>query len=155
MGKFPCSGVVLTLSSGRHMYNAILCYPPPPTLLLGRMPPFFLYDWRRDPLLCYPPLHYCWGRCCPFFIRLAARSSTPPYTSGGANAARFLYGWLNDPLLCYPPYDTIRADATRLFSYGWLRDPLLCYPRYTPVGRPFTVLPPTLHLGEMLPVLVR
>ena len=42
----------------------------------------FLYGWMRDPLLCYPPLHYCWGRCCSFFIRLAAQPSTvlPPPT---------------------------------------------------------------------------
>ena len=32
-----------------------------------------------NPTLCYPPLHYCWGRCCPFyFIRMAALSSTVP-----------------------------------------------------------------------------
>ena len=45
------------------------------------------------------------------------------------------------------PYTTIRADAARLFIYGWRRDPLMCYPPYTPVGRPFTVIPPYTNLG--------
>ena len=37
------------------------------------------------------------------------------------------------------PYTTVGADAA-CFLYGWLRDPLLRYP------------PPTLLLGQMLPV---
>ena len=69
--------------------------------------------------LLYPPLHYCWGGCYPFFF----------------------YGWRRDPLLCYPPYTTVGADAAR-FSYGWLRDPLLCAPPTRRVEQPFTVLPP-------------
>ena len=39
-----------------------------------------------------------------------------------------------------PRYTTVGADAA-CFSYGWLRNALLCYP------------PPTLILGQMLPVL--
>ena len=37
VGKLLRSSVVLTLSSDWHIYN---------------------------PLLCYPPVHYCWGECC-------------------------------------------------------------------------------------------
>ena len=54
VGELLCLGVVLTLSSGWHMCN--------PRADASR----FLYGWRRDPLLCYPPLHYRWGRCCLF-----------------------------------------------------------------------------------------
>ena len=52
----------------------------PPTLLLGQMLPVF-YTVVCAIFYCATlPLHYCWGRCCPF-----------------------LYGWRRDPLLCYPP----------------------------------------------------
>ena len=123
VGKLPCSGVVLTLSSGWHMYNDILCYPSPPTLLLGQMLPVFqlpVFHTVGGTILYFatPPLHYSWGRCCPFFIRLAARSSTvlpPPtlllgdpslYTEPRLNAAYF--GAMSvdvsgDPFLCCPP----------------------------------------------------
>ena len=139
---------------------------PPPTLLLGQMlpvfytvggailycatPPYttvgadaarFLYGRLRDPLLRYPPLHHCWGRCCPFFfIRLAARTSTvlpPPYTAVGTDAARLLYGRrVERPFTVLPPYTTSRLNAACFgaMSVGVLGDPSLCYP-------------PTLHLG--------
>ena len=55
---------------------------PPPYTTVASDAARFLYGWPRERLLCYPPLHYCWGRYCPFFIRLAVRSSTvlPPPT---------------------------------------------------------------------------
>ena len=116
--KLLCSSVVQTLCSDWHMYDPLLCYPPystagadaarflygwcsnlycatPPYHTVGADAARFLYGWRRDPLLCYPPRHYyCRGRCCPFFIRLAARSSTavPPPTQ-----------LLGGPSLFYPP----------------------------------------------------
>ena len=77
---------------------------------------------------------YCAG--CPFFIRLAARSSTvlPPYTTDGADAARLFYGWWRDPLLCYPSNTTVGADAARfLYTVGGA----ILYgatPPYTTVG---------------------
>ena len=98
----------------------------------------------RHPLLCYPSLHYCWGRCCPFYIRLCAilYCATPPYTTAGADAARFIYGYARSctvlPLptillgqmltvsysvgcaILYcatPPYTTVGADVAR-FLYG-------------------------------------
>ena len=96
----------------------------------------FKYAWRCDPLLCYHSLHYCWGRCCPFFLRLAAPSSTvlpsPALPLGRMLPVFYMVG--GAILYCAtPPYTTVVADAAR-FLYGWLRDPLLCYPS-------------TLHLG--------
>ena len=102
--------------------GAILyCATPPPTLILGQMlpvfctagcailhcatPPYtivradaarFLYGCLSDPLLCYPPLHYCW----------ATFHCATPYTAPRLNAAGFgatSVGVLVDPSLCYPP----------------------------------------------------
>ena len=144
---------------------AILYCATPPYTTVGADAARIVYGWLRDALLCYPLLHYCWGRCCLIFKRLAARSATvlPPlhYRWGRccpyciqlaarsstvqlpptlllADAARRLYGWLI--LYCAtPPYTTVRADAARRL-YGWPRDPILCYP------------PLHLMLGQMLPV---
>ena len=109
---------------------------PPPTLLLSDAARF-LYGWRRDPLLCYPPPHYCWGRCCPFFIRL-----------------------VREPLLSYPPLRYCRGRCCPFFIWLAARTSTVLPPPYTTVGqvlpvflygrrvgRPFTVLPSTLHLG--------
>ena len=113
-------------------YSTVL---PPPTLLLGRMLPFF-YTVVRDPLLCYPLLHYRWGRCCPF-----------------------LYGWLRDPSLCYPPRTLLLGRMLPVFymvgarSSTVLPSPTLLLGQMLPVfliwlaGRTFIVFPPTLHLG--------
>ena len=139
-------------------------------------------------------------RCTDLVLWLAhVRSSTvlpPPETSVGADAARLLYGWLRDPLLCYPPptllleqmlpvfytvrgaiiygstppYTTVGADAGRFFlmrlaarSSTALPPPTLLLGQMLPVsytvvsvfGDPSLCFPPTLHLGLMLPVLVR
>ena len=74
--------------------GAILYCATPPYTTVG-VDARFLHGWLRDPLLLYPPLHYNWGRFCPFFfVRLAALSSTvlpPPLTL-----------LLGNPLLGYP-----------------------------------------------------
>ena len=144
------------------MYN-LYCATSPYITVGADAARFFLYGWRRDPLLCHPPLHYCWGRCCPFFLRLAARSSTvpppltlllgqmlpvfytvggailycatPPYATVGADAARFLYGWLRHHLRCSPAPTLLLGQKLLVFyTVGVLGDPPLFYP-------------PTLHLG--------
>ena len=144
-----CTDLVLWLA---HVQPATVL--PPSTLLLGRMLPVFLYGWQRDSLLCYPPLHYCWGRCCTCFIRLAARSSTVlprPTLLVGQNAARFFFYTVGCAILycATPSYTTVGRPFTVLsphsaprlnaacfgaMSVGVLGDPSLCYPS-------------TLHLG--------
>ena len=52
--------------------GAILYCATPPYTTVGADAARLLYGWLPDPLLGYPPLHYCWNGCCPFFIRLAA-----------------------------------------------------------------------------------
>ena len=121
----------------------------------------FVYGWRCDPLLCYPPPQYGGGRFFPLLILLAGRSSTvlpSPYTTVGADGARF-YTVSCAILYC------ATADAA-IFLYGWRRDPLLCHPpahycrgRCCPLfkllaGRSSTVLPRLLS-GQMLPVSMR
>ena len=81
----PCSliGTCTTLYCATPLYT-----------IVGADAARFLHGWLRDPLLCYPPLHYCWGRCCPFFFNTVGGAilycATPPYTTVGADAARFL-----------------------------------------------------------------
>ena len=89
-----------------------------------------------NPLLCYPPpLHYCWGRCCPFF----------------------LYGWLRVPLLCYRPPQYSWATLTALNPYTAPRLNAACFGAMSVgvLGEPSLCYPPTLHLNQMLIVLVR
>ena len=76
---------------------------PPPTLLLGQMLLVF-YTVGCVILYCAtPPLHYCWGRCCPF-----------------------LYGWLRDPLLCYlPTLPRLNVTCFGAMSVGVFGDPSL------------------------------
>ena len=117
--------------------GAILYCATPPTLLLGQMLPGFYMRLVREPLLSYPPLHYCWGRCCPFSIRLVREPllSYPPlhYCLGGC--CPFSYGWLRDPLLRYPPPTLLLGQMPPVFyTVGVLGDPSLCFP-------------PTLHPG--------
>ena len=104
--------------------GAILDCATPPTLVLGQMLPVFctvrdailygatplyttvgadaarfLYDWLRDPLLCYPP-NTPLER--PFTV-------LPPYTAPKSNFACFgamSVGVLGDPSRCYPLWYT-------------------------------------------------
>ena len=176
-----CGGLYCPFLYG-SLREPSLCYRPPYTTVVADAARFF-YGWcatlycptpsyttvRADAARFYtvgcaivhcatpPPLHYCWGGYCPFFIRLVRNPllSYPLYTTVGADAARFfiIYGWLRESLLRYPPlhycggrlflytagsanlycatppYTTVGADAAR-FRYG------------RRVGRPFTVLPP-------------
>ena len=97
-----------------------------------------------NPLLCCPLLHYWWGRCCPFYLRLAARSSTvipPLHCCWGKCCPFFFYGWRRDPLLCYTPLHYWWSRCYPCFFKGWLRDPLV-----------YCANPPTILLGQMLPV---
>ena len=97
--------------------DAIL-YCSSPYTTVGACCPFLIRR-RRDPLLCYPPLHYCWGRCCPFYIRLAAQSSTvlPPPTLLLGQTLPVLYALGGAILYCATlPYTTVGADSARLFS---------------------------------------
>ena len=141
VGKLLCSSVVSTLSADWHMYN---------------------------PLLCYLPLHYCWGGCCPFFIRLVREPplSYPPPTLlfGQMLPVSFLYGWCANLYCPTAPLHYCKGRCCP-FLYGWLCDFSLCYspPKlllgwmlpvfYTVGARSSTILPPpTLLLGQMLPV---
>ena len=78
VGKLLSSSVVLILPADYHMYN---------------------------PLQRYPLLYFCWGRCCPFFIRLVRKPlmSYPSLHYSWGGYCPFFTGWLHDPLLCYPP----------------------------------------------------
>ena len=89
VGKLLCSSLVLTLSADWHMNN---------------------------PLLCYLPLPYCRGGCCPFFFYAIGCAilfcATPSCTTVGADAAYFFYGrrvWR--PFIVLPPYTTHRFNA--------------------------------------------
>ena len=42
---------------------------PPATLLSGQMIPVFYSVVSANIYCSTPPLHYCWGRCCPFFLQ--------------------------------------------------------------------------------------
>ena len=98
------------------MYNPPLCYPLSTLLLKGML---FVLCCKQLAARSSNPLHYCWGRCCPFCIRLAARSSTvlsPP---------TLLLGQMLPAFLC--------AVGCAI---------LYCATPCTRVGRPFTVLPP-------------
>ena len=119
LGKLLCLSVVQTLSSDRYMYNPLLCYRLYATVEADAVRSL-LYSVGGPILYCATsPLHYCWGRCCPFCIRLAARSSTvlPPPTLLFGQTLPFFYVWL------------AARSSTVL-------------PPCTRVGRPFTVLPP-------------
>ena len=128
--------------------GAILyCDTPPYTTVGTDAARFFVYGWRRDPLLCYPPLHHCWCRCRPFFIRGAARSSTvlpPPTLLSGQMPPVFFIRLAARSCTVLPPYTApgLNAACFGAMSVGVLGEPSLGYP-------------PTLHLGQMLPVLVR
>ena len=110
-------------------------------------------------LLCYPPLHYCWGRCGPFFYTVAGAilyCATPPYATVGADAARFfvLYGCRRNPLLCYPPTLLLRQMLPVFYTVGCAI--LYCAtPPTLLLGDPLLRYPPTLYLGQILPVFVR
>ena len=60
--------------SGAIFYCAI-----PPYTTVGADAARFLYGWPGDPLLCYPPLHYCWRpfTCCVFWFDERRRVGRP------------------------------------------------------------------------------
>ena len=99
---------------------------PPYTTVGAESARFFLYGWLRDTLLSYPLLHYCWGRCCPLFIRWCAilYCPTPFYTTVGADAAR-LYTVGCAILHGATPYC---GGGCCPFVIRLVRDPLLSYP---------------------------
>ena len=142
-----------------------LCYLPPPytTDVGADAARFFVYGWCAI-LYRPPPPHttvkvdaarFLYGLCVILYC------PTPSFTTVGAVAARF-YAVGGANLYCASPYTARRVNATCFgaMSVGVLGDPSLSYPlRYTQVkrclfwcdecrrvGRPFTVLPPSLHL---------
>ena len=143
---------------------------PPPNPTVDVDAARFLCGWCAKLSCPTPPIHYCWGKCCLFWCDECQRvgrlvAVLPPYTTPRVHAACFgamSSGVLGDLSLCYPPYTTPRLNAACFGAMiiGVLGDPSLCYHvRYIKVkcclflrddcrrvGRPFTVLPPTLHL---------
>ena len=147
-----CTDLVLWLA---HVQRYTLL--PPPTLLLGWMLPVF-YTVGGAIFYCVTAPYTTVGAdAARFFIRLTARSSTvlsPPTLLLGQMLP--VFHTVGCATLFCATAPTLRlGQMLPVFPYGWLRDSLLCYRPYTPVGRPFIVLPPILHLGEMPPVLVR
>ena len=137
VGKLLCSNAVLTLSSNWHLCHPRLCYPPYTTVEADAAR---FYTVGCAIVYCVTPYK---GRCCPFFIRLAAQSSTVllPYATIQADAVRFLNSWRRDFLLCYPPTLLLGQMLSASDTIG-------CAILYC-------ATPPILLLGQMPSVLIR
>ena len=118
---------------------------PPTYPTIGTDAARFLYDWLRDPLLCYPPPTLLLGQMLPVIFYMIGCAmlycATPPYTAGGADAARFFYTVGCAILYCASPLHyccdrccpffvrlATRSSTMLPFLHGMIRDPSLSYP---------------------------
>ena len=123
------------------MYNPPLCYPLSTLLLKGML---FVLCCKQLAARSSNPLHYCWGRCCPFCIRLAARSSTvlpPPYYCWGRCCPFCIRLAARSSTVLSPP-TLLLGQMLPAFLCAVGCAILYCATPCTRVGRPFTVLPP-------------
>ena len=71
---------------------AKLCGPTLPYTTVAADAARIMHGWLDDPLLRYPSLHHCWGRCCPFYKQLVRK-----------------------PLVSYPPLHYSRGTCCSFF----------------------------------------